>query len=53
MEQIKKNMKQFSTLTKEEREALLKFPAYITLLAANSDGLLDKAEINEAIWGQE
>ena len=42
-------MKQFSTLTKEDREALLKFPAYITLLAANSDGLLDKAEKKEAI----
>ena len=42
-------MKQFSTLTKEEREALLKFPAYITLLAANSDGLLDKAEKKEAL----
>jgi anaerobic ribonucleoside-triphosphate reductase len=42
-------MKQFSTLTKDEREALLKFPAYITLLAANSDGLLDKAEKKEAL----
>ncbi|MEJ7827349.1 MAG: hypothetical protein WKF91_04120 [Segetibacter sp.] len=42
-------MKQFSTLTKEDREALLKFPAYITLLAADSDGLLDKAEKKEAI----
>ncbi len=42
-------MKQFSTLTKDERDALLKFPAYITLLAANSDGLLDKAEKKEAL----
>jgi anaerobic ribonucleoside-triphosphate reductase len=42
-------MKQFSTLSKEDREALLKFPAYITLLAADSDGLLDKAEKKEAI----
>ncbi len=41
-------MKQFNTLTKDEKEALLKFPAYISLLAANSDGLLDKAEKKEA-----
>ena len=42
-------MKQFNKLTKDEREALLKFPAYITLLAANGDGLLDKAEKKEAL----
>lgn len=42
-------MKQFSMLTKDERGALLKFPAYITLLTANSDGLLDKAEKKEAL----
>lgn len=42
-------MKQFNTLTKEEKEVLLKFPAYITLLAANSDGSLDKAEKKETI----
>lgn len=42
-------MKQFNTLTKQENEALLKFPAYITLLAADSDGVLDKAEKKEAI----
>ena len=42
-------MKQFMTLTKDDREALLKFPAYITLLAANSDGLLDKSEKKEAL----
>ncbi len=41
-------MKQFNTLTKDEKEALLKFPAYISLLAANNDGLLDKAEKKEA-----
>jgi anaerobic ribonucleoside-triphosphate reductase len=41
-------MKQFNKLTKNEREALLKFPAYISLLAANSDGLLDKTEKKEA-----
>ncbi len=42
-------MKQFNTLTKDEKEALLKFPAYISLLAADTDGLLDKAEKKEAI----
>ena len=42
-------MKQFSSLTKDEREALLKFPAYTTLLAANIDGMLDKAEKKEAM----
>jgi hypothetical protein len=42
-------MKQFSMLTKDEREALLKFPAYISILAANSDGMLDKAEKLEHI----
>lgn len=44
-----KNMKQFNTLTNDEKDALLKFPVYITLLAANRDGLLDKAEKKEAI----
>jgi hypothetical protein len=42
-------MKQFNTLIKDEKYALLKFPAYITLLAANSDGLLDKTEKKEAV----
>jgi hypothetical protein len=42
-------MKQFNTLIKDEKDALLKFPAYITLLAANSDGLLDKTEKKEAV----
>ncbi len=42
-------MNQFNTLTKQEKEALLQFPAYISLLAADSDGLLDKAEKKEAI----
>ncbi len=39
----------FTNLTAQEKEALLKFPAYITLLAADSDGLLDEAEKKEAI----
>jgi hypothetical protein len=42
-------MTPFNTLTKQEMEALLKFPAYITLLAANSDGVLDKTEKKEAL----
>ncbi len=39
----------FTNLTTQENEALLKFPAYISLLAADSDGLLDKAEKKEAV----
>lgn len=41
-------MKQCIRLTKDEMDALLKFPGYISLLAAKSDGLLGKAENNEA-----
>lgn len=37
-------MKSFKTLSIKEQKALLKFPAYISLLAANNDGRLDKAE---------
>ena len=43
------DMKSFKVLSIKEKKALLKFPAYITLLAANFDGLLDKAEKKEAI----
>ncbi|HEY8688242.1 MAG TPA: hypothetical protein VIM07_03340 [Chitinophagaceae bacterium] len=42
-------MKSFKDLTESENNALLKFPAYITLLAANSDGILDEAEKKSAI----
>jgi len=42
-------MKYFKNLLLEEQEALLKFPAYISLLAANSDGKLDKAEKKSAV----
>ncbi len=42
-------MKQFNNLSKQEKEELLKFPAYISLLAANSDGQLDKSEEKSAI----
>jgi hypothetical protein len=41
-------MKLFSKITKEEREAMLKFPAYISLLGANSDGMLYTAKKKEA-----
>jgi hypothetical protein len=36
-------------ISERENEALLKFPVYITLLAANDDGKLDKAEKKTAI----
>jgi len=42
-------MKSFKDLTESENNALLKFPAYITLLSANSDGILDEAEKKSAI----
>jgi hypothetical protein len=42
-------MNPFKNLSVKENEALLNFPAYITLLAANSNGLLDEAEKKSAI----
>jgi hypothetical protein len=42
-------MKSFRKLSVEENKTLLKFPAYISLLAANSDGMLDKAEMKTAV----
>jgi hypothetical protein len=39
----------FKNLTKLENEALLKFPAYMSLLAANADGVLDEIEKKAAI----
>ncbi len=42
-------MKPFINLSVEENQALLKFPAYISLLAANNDGNLDEAEKKSAI----
>ena len=39
----------FTNLTTQENEALLKFPVYISLLAANSDSKLDEAEKKSAI----
>lgn len=42
-------MKPFENISKEEYEMLLKFPVYISLLAANSDGKLDDVEKASAI----
>jgi len=39
----------FQNLSKKENESILKFPAYITLLAANADGILDEEEKRAAI----
>ena len=39
----------FKNLTIREHELLLKFPAYISLLAANTDGRFDKAEKFSAV----
>lgn len=39
----------FTNLTKQENESLLKFPVYISLLAATSDSKLDEAEKKSAI----
>ncbi|CAN5831628.1 hypothetical protein BH11BAC3_BH11BAC3_37010 [soil metagenome] len=39
----------FANLTKHETDVLLKFPVYISLLAANNDGKLDEAEKKSAI----
>ncbi len=42
-------MKQFNNLLEQEKESLLKFPAYISLLAADSDDNFDKSEEKSAI----
>ncbi len=42
-------MKSLENLNEREKEMLLKFPAYIALLAANSDGKLDEQERKEAV----
>ena len=44
-----KIMNQFKNLSLHDTEALLKFPAYISMLAANSDDTLDEAERKTAI----
>jgi hypothetical protein len=42
-------MKPFNSLTPQENEELLKFPAYISILAAFSNNELDEAEKNAAM----
>ena len=42
-------MKPFENLSEKEHEMLLKFPAYISLLAANRDGMFDNVEKESAI----
>ena len=42
-------MKPFENLSEKEHEMLLKFPAYISLLAANRDGMFDDVEKESAI----
>ncbi|MES2004111.1 MAG: hypothetical protein V4450_06285 [Bacteroidota bacterium] len=43
-------MKTFAELPEKERELLLQFPVYISLLAANSDQLMDEPEKETAVW---
>ena len=42
-------MKSFKELTESENKELLKFPAYISLLAADSDDKFDKSEEKSSI----
>ena len=42
-------MKSFKNISDSEYEALLKFPIYISLLAATSDSKLDEAEKQSAV----
>lgn len=42
-------MELYASLTPQQKERLLQFPAYITLLAANADGQLDDRERQKAI----
>jgi hypothetical protein len=42
-------MNPIKSLSNSEYEALLRFPVYISLLAANSDGILDEAEKTAAL----
>lgn len=42
-------MNPFKNLSVKENEALLKFPAYVTLLATNSDSKMNEAEIQKAV----
>ncbi len=43
-------MKDLTELSDNDRELLLQFPAYVSLLAANMDEEMDKEEIKAAVW---
>jgi hypothetical protein len=42
-------MKTFKELSRDEKDLMYKFPAYISLLAANSDGKMDRISKKAAI----
>lgn len=42
-------MNVFKNISKQEKEELLKFPVYISMLAASSDDTLDEAEKKSAV----
>jgi len=42
-------MKTFKNLSQQENDALLKYPVYISELAANGDGIFDEAEKKSAV----
>lgn len=42
-------MSMFQNISESEKNALLNYPVYITLLAANKDGVLDAAEKKAAV----
>ncbi len=42
-------MKPFENLSQQEKDAMLKYPCYISLLAANKNGKIDEREKKEAI----
>lgn len=43
------NMTSFGNLSPQDKDAILKYPSYISLLAANSDGTIDEKEKKSAI----
>ncbi len=42
-------MELYTTLTPQQKQQLLQFPAYISLLAANADGKFDEREKQKAV----
>ncbi|MGN6568646.1 MAG: hypothetical protein ACTHJ0_11865 [Flavipsychrobacter sp.] len=49
MTTLNTHFEEFKNLTKQEADQLLKFPLYISLLAANADGKMDNEEKKTAI----